>query len=93
MPIILSICAFLGISPLRLVIYAALFVVVITTGLTIRHHYVALGYKHAIADVKKQDNIAIDAANKVEQKAAKCDETSGYWDVVTQNCRLATEDK
>ncbi len=93
MPVILAICSFLGINPLRLLIYAALFVAVVTGALWVRHHYVALGYHKAIAAVKRQDDRAVAAANRVEQMTAKCDETSGYWDVVSQNCRLATEDK
>jgi len=86
--IILAIASFFGISPLRLIIYAVAIVAVIVGGLTIRQHYVNLGYHKAIADVKKQDDRAVAAADKVEAKAAKCDETSGYWDVITQNCRL-----
>ncbi len=88
MPIILFIANLFGISIFRLIMYAGIFVAVVAGAVTIRQHYVNLGYKHAIADVKKQDNVAVDAANKVEQKASKCDETSGFWDVVTQNCRL-----
>lgn len=93
--IILTICSFLGINPLRLLIYASLFIAVMGGALWVRHHYVALGYHKAIADVKKQDDRAVAAADRVEQKAAKCDETSGFWDVITQNCKLqdTTEEK
>lgn len=94
--ILLSIASLFGISPLRLIVYAVLVVGAITGALTIRQHYVNLGYHKAIAAVKKQDDRAVAAADKVEAKAAKCDETSGYWDVITQNCKLqddATEEK
>ncbi len=85
---ILSICTFLGISPLRLIMYSICFIAVLSCGIAIRNHYVNLGYHKAIADVRKQDDRAIDAANKVEEKAAQCDDTSGYWDVITQACKL-----
>jgi hypothetical protein len=93
MPILLMIANLFGISVFRLIIYAAIFAAVVAGALTIRQHYVNLGYKHAIAAVKKQDDRAVAAANQVEAKAAKCDATNGFWDVVSQNCRLATEEK
>ena len=89
--ILLSIASLLGISPLRLIIYAVAIVAVVAGALTIRHHYVSLGYHKAIADVKKQDDRAVAAATEVERKAAKCDDTNGYWDVITQNCKLGEE--
>ena len=86
--LILTIAGWFGISPLRLIIYAVCFVAVIIAGLTIRQHYVNLGYAKAIAAVKKQDDRAVAAAEKVEQKASVCTEKSGWWDVVTQSCKL-----
>ena len=88
MPIVLAIANLFGISVFRLVVYAAIAASAVTGALVIRQHYVNLGYKHAIAAVKKQDDRAVAAANEVEQQTARCDETSGYWDVVTQKCRL-----
>jgi hypothetical protein len=88
MPALVFIAGLFGISVLRLVIYAACVVAVIATGLTIRQHYVHLGFAKAIAAVKKQDDRAVAAAEKVEQKAAVCTETNGFWDVVTQGCKL-----
>lgn len=56
--------------------------------LTIRHHYVSLGYHKALADVKKQDDRAVEAATKVEKKTAVCTDQNGYWDVLSQRCIL-----
>jgi hypothetical protein len=92
MPIIAMIASMFGISSLRLIIYAVCIVAVVIGALIIRQHYVNLGYTKAIAAVKKQDNRAVAAADKVQQRTAQCDQTSGYWDVITQNCRLASED-
>lgn len=86
--IIITIASFFGISAVRLIVYAVAVVAIIAGGLTIRQHYINKGYASAIAAVKKQDNIAIDAATKVEKKAAVCTEVNGYWDVITQGCKL-----
>jgi hypothetical protein len=91
MPALLAIANVFGISIFRLLMYAGIIIAIVTGALTIRHHYVKIGYHKAIADVKKQDNIAIDAARKVEQRAAKCDETNGFWDVITQDCKLGDD--
>lgn len=86
--LILTVAGWFGISPFRLIMYAAIVVAVTTGALAIRHHYVALGYSKAIAAVKKQDDRAKSAAEKVETKAAVCSDTNGYWDVITQGCKL-----
>lgn len=91
MPFILFFANLFGISVFRLAIYAACIVAVIAAGLTVRQHYVNLGWKKAITAVRKQDDRAVAAAERVEQKTAKCDASSGYWDVITQNCRLQEE--
>lgn len=88
MSIILAIANLFGISVFRLVMYASIAVAVTAGALAIRHHYVALGYQHALSDVKKQDSRAAAAAEKVETKAATCSDTNGYWDVLTQACKL-----
>lgn len=95
MPIgfIFTIANFFGISVFRLVAYAGIFFAVSAGLVAVRHHYVALGYQHAILEVRKQDDHAVAAANKVEEKAAECDATNGFWDVITQNCKLQTEEK
>jgi hypothetical protein len=82
------IASFFGISTFRLLIYAGAVVAVIAAGVAIRHHYVSLGYHKAIADVKKQDDRAAEAATKVEKKTAVCTEQNGYWDVLSQRCIL-----
>lgn len=87
--IIAAIAGFFGISIFRLVAYAAIATAVVAGGLTIRHHYVALGYEKALEAVAKQNEITRDAADKIGMKADKCAEgINGYWDIVTQSCKL-----
>ena len=70
--LILTIAGCFGISPLRLIIYAVAVVAVVTGALVVRQHYVNLGYAKAIAAVKKQDDRAVAAADKVQQRADDC---------------------
>jgi hypothetical protein len=89
MQAVLLIAKMFGISPLRIIVYAAAVMAVVTAAVVIRHHYVSLGYTKALADVKKQDSRAVEAANAVEQKTAACTQgVNGYWDVLTQSCKL-----
>ena len=89
MPVVLFIANLFGISVLRLAIYSAVTVAVATAGLTIRQHYVNKGWNAHKAAIEKQDDRARDAAQKVEQKTAKCQQgINGYWDVITQDCKL-----
>lgn len=78
----------LGISSLRLYVYLAVTVAIIIAGLTVRQHYINVGWDKAMVRVQKQDNAAIDAAKKVEKHVAVCSDANGYWDVVTQGCKL-----
>lgn len=87
MPVLIIIANLFGISVFRLAIYAACVVAVIVAGFTIRQHFVNEGYKHAIAAVKKQDDRAIAAADKVQQRADECSGNS-WWDVISQSCKL-----
>lgn len=87
MPFLLLIANFFGISVFRLAIYAGCVVAVIGAGIAIRQHYVNLGYAKAIAAVKKQDERAAEAADKVQQKADQCSGES-WWDVISQSCKL-----
>ncbi|BEV44757.1 hypothetical protein [Afipia carboxidovorans] len=88
MPALLFVANLFGVSVFRLLVYAGLVLAIIVGALTIRQHYINKGYQAALVAVKKQDNIAIDAARKVEKKAAVCTETNGWWDVVSQSCKL-----
>jgi hypothetical protein len=83
-----AVAEFFGISVLRLAIYAGCIVLVLGGAATIRQHYINKGYASALAAVKKQDDRAVAAANEVEQKTTVCSNTNGYWDVITQNCKL-----
>lgn len=88
MPFLLPIAEFFGISVFRLVAYAGIVALVTGGALSIRQHYINKGYASAISAVKKQDARAVEAATKVEKKADACTDTSGYWDVITQGCKL-----
>lgn len=90
MAFLISLLVGRGLSSLaaKAIVYAVLATLVAGTLLGIRQHYVNLGWHKAIAAVKKQDDKAVAAADRVQEKAAKCDETNGYWDVITQNCKL-----
>ncbi|MCK1585498.1 hypothetical protein IVB03_39580 [Bradyrhizobium sp. 168] len=86
--LILTIAGWFGINPFRLIAYAVIFLAIVSGALYVRHHYVALGYHKAIADVKKQDDRAVAAADQVEQKAQVCTDQTGFWDVISQSCKL-----
>jgi hypothetical protein len=81
----------LGLSKLlaEIIMIATLVVVIVIAGFAIRQHYVNEGWNKALVAVKKQDDKAVAAAVKVEKKAAACqDGINGYWDVITQSCKL-----
>ncbi len=60
--------------------------------LTVTNHYVNKGwYKHKAA-VEKQDNRAVEASKQVEEKTQRCSVESGFWDVITQACKLQEEE-
>jgi hypothetical protein len=76
----------------RVIVYALIVAMISGVLLGIRQHYVNLGwYKHKAA-VEKQDNKAIDASKEVEQKTQKCSDDNGFWDVITQGCKLQEEE-
>lgn len=85
-----GIAGFLGISALRLGIYAALVALVLGGAAIVRQHYINKGYDSAITAVKKQDDRAAAAADKVRRKADECAENS-WWDVISQSCKLEEE--
>lgn len=91
MPVVLFIANLFGISVFRLAVYAGIFVAVITAGLTIRQHYINVGwYKHQ-AKVERQDNAAVAASKRVEEKTNVCTDQTGFWDVISQSCKLEDE--
>ena len=87
-----GIAGFLGISALRLGMYAALVALVLGGAAALRQHYVNKGFQNAIIAVKKQDDRAAAAAAKVQRKADECAENS-WWDVISQSCKLDEEVK
>lgn len=92
MPVVLFIAKLFGVSlsafAARVIAYGLVVAIVGGAAITIRQHYINKGYKSAIAAVKKQDDRAVEAATKVEKKATVCTEQNGYWDVITQDCKL-----
>lgn len=88
---ILIVAGWFGISPFRLIAYAAIAISISAGAVAVRQHYINKGYASAIAAVKKQDDRAKSAAEKVEMKAAVCTEKNGYWDVISQGCKLGDE--
>lgn len=86
--VIAVIAGLLGITPARVVGYAVAIVAVVIAAVTIRQHYINAGWEKAMARVQKQDDAAVAAARKVEKRVTVCSETNGYWDVVTQGCKL-----
>lgn len=81
----------LGSFAAKLVAYGALVLIVIGVLLGVRQHFINEGWNRAIASVKKQNDAAAEAADRVQERARKCDESNGYWDVITQNCKLGDE--
>jgi hypothetical protein len=85
--LILTVAGWFGISPLRLIMYAALAIGVVVGAAAIRQHYINVGWAKHQARVEKQDNRAIKASREVQRKADECAGDS-WWDVVTQRCKL-----
>jgi hypothetical protein len=77
----------------NLIVYGVLAAVIGGTLLGIRQHYVNEGWRKHKAAVERQDNIAIDASKKVEERTQRCSDENGFWDVITQNCKLQEEEK
>lgn len=94
MSFIVSLLIGRGLSSLaaKAIVYSLITMVIGGVLLGIRQHYVNLGWQKAITAVKKQDDRAVAAANKVEEKTDQCNATNGYWDVITQNCKLQNEE-
>ena len=92
MPVIIMIANMFGISAFRLIMYAVCVVAVIGALLVVRQHYVNEGWRKHAAAVEKQDNRAVEANRRVEEQADKCSNDNGFWDVVTQGCKLQEEE-
>lgn len=82
-----------GLSSLvaKAIVYGVITMIIGGTLLTIRQHYVNLGWKQHKVAVERQDNRAVEASKRVEEKTDKCSETNGFWDVITQGCKLQEE--
>lgn len=90
-PFLLPVANLLGISVFRLVAYAAAVIAVIVALGVVRQHYVNVGWRSHAAAVERQDNRAIATNKAVEKKADNCSENNGFWDVITQGCKLQEE--
>lgn len=92
--IILAIANMFGISVFRLIMYAGIAIAVISALVAVRQHYVNVGWEKHRAAVERQDNIAISASREVQRRTDACSEQNGFWDVITQGCKLQeTEEK
>ena len=86
MPAILFIANMFGISVFRLIMYAAIFTAVVAGALTIRQHYINIGWhKHAVA-VEKQNDTAKAASKEIQRRTDEC-ESQSYWDVISKSCK------
>lgn len=83
---IVAIGTLLGISPLRVIAYFIVIVLVVGGALTIRQHYIDVGWHKHAAKIEKQDNAAIAVDKRVESDLKKCTDSNGFWDVITQDC-------
>ncbi len=93
MPIVLMIANMFGISAFRLIAYAVCAVAVVGSLIAVRQHYVNVGWAKHAAAVERQDNRAVETNRRVEEQTSKCSDTNGFWDVVTQGCKLQEEEK
>lgn len=82
----------LGTLAAKAIVYGVLTMIVGGALLGVRQHYINKGWYNHKAAVEKQDGRAVDASNEVEKRTAKCTEENGFYDVITQNCKLQ-EDK
>jgi hypothetical protein len=88
MGIVTTIAAALGISPLRLMIYAGIAFAVITAGAAYRQSLINTGWDRALEGVKAQDTTAKVAASKVQRTVDDCYNANGTWSVITGSCTL-----
>lgn len=85
---LLAIANFFGISVFRLVAYFSIVLAITVGAATLRQHYVNLGWNKHRAAVERQDARAVAASKQVEVKTEACSEKNGFWDVITQGCKL-----
>lgn len=86
--LILWLVARSGLSKLAVeaIVIASLLAMVGVGWLAVRQHERNIGWKNAIAAVKKQDDRAAAAGDKVQQRADQCSAVS-WWDVISQGCK------
>ena len=82
----LKIAGMLGISPLRLIIYAALAVSALAFVGTWTVHQRNVGYRHAITDVRAANQKATGQADQGSQDVNACFERGGDWDRTNGRC-------
>lgn len=75
----------------RIIVYAVLAAIVAGTLLGIRQHYVNEGWRKHAAAVERQDSRAVETNKRVEERAQTCTDANGYWDVITQGCKLGDD--
>lgn len=70
------------------IVYGLIALIIGGTLLGIRQHYVNEGWRNHAAAVAKQDARAVETNRQVEATAQRCTDDSGFWDVITQSCKL-----
>lgn len=76
---IVTIAAFFGISPLRIIVYGAIIVSVIVAGLTIRHNLIEKGRLIERQVTAARDNAALGNSDKAEADVRRCYAQGGDW--------------
>lgn len=83
---ILTIAAFFGISPLRIIVYFTLIVGIIVGALTIRQHYINIGWHKAMHAIAVKDTAAIKDADDAEKAVKACYARGGSWNQGAMSC-------
>lgn len=83
---IVTIAAFFGISPLRIIAYAAIIAAAIIGALTIRQHYINVGWQKAMHAIAAKDKAAIKDADDAERAVKDCYARGGTWDQGGMSC-------
>ena len=72
----------------RILLWTLLILAVGVALLIVRQHLINVGWNAHAAKIQKQDDRAVAASKEVERQTIICSDKNGYWDVITQNCKL-----
>ncbi len=77
--IIVTVAAFFGISPLRIIVYGALILSGIIGAIAIHHSIIEKGRALERAVMQARDKAAVGQADKAEADVRRCYEQGGTW--------------